>query len=281
MQVVIDHRRSAPKPVAAKPVVSVNGVVIQPAEIAREAQHHPSAEAAAAWQSAAHALVVRELLLQEARRVAIEARPQTDAAGRRETEEEALIRGLIDREVRAPEPDITACRRYYDQNKARFRSAAINEAAHILFAARQDDAAAFARAHDAAEALLAELRVHPERFAALACAHSACPSAAQGGNLGQITAGQATPEFKRMLFALTPGSLCDQPVATRYGVHIVRLDRRIDGRELPFDLVARRIADYLRDSVRRRATAQYLARLAATARIEGVDLATPEAMRVN
>jgi len=72
-----------------------------------------------------------------------------------------------------------------------------------------------------------------------------------------------------------------EPVETRYGLHIVRLDRRIDGRDLPFELVADRIADYLRHSVNRRATAQYIARLVSRAEITGIALAGREAHRVN
>ncbi len=269
--------RELPKPVA----VTVNGVVISRDAIAREVQHHPADKPLAAWQAAARALAVRELLLQEARRLGIAAEPQADAAGRRETEEEALVRGVVEQEVCTPEPDEETCRRYYERNRPRFCSATIYEAAHILFAAPRDDAQAFARAEQAAQTLLAQVRAHPESFADLARAHSACPSGAQGGSLGQITAGQTTPEFERALFALAPGSIADAPVSTRYGVHIVRLDRRIDGQQLPFELVAGRIAAYLRESVMRRATAQYIARLVSGAELTGIELADAQAHRVN
>ena len=129
--------------------------------------------------------------------------------------------------------------------------------------------------------MLAELREQPSRFAELAQAHSRCPSAAQGGNLGQITAGQTTPEFEQALIALSPGQLCEAPVATRYGFHVIRLDRKHGGRMLPFEVVAGRIADYLRESVRRRADAQYVARLVSAARIEGIELAGADALRVH
>ncbi len=125
------------------------------------------------------------------------------------------------------------------------------------------------------------VREYAEQFAALARAHSACPSASQGGNLGQITAGQTTPEFERALLALEPGSIGPEPVATSYGFHIVRLDRKHEGRDLPFELVAVRIAAYLQDCVQRRALAQYVARLASAARIDGIDLAGAEALRVS
>jgi peptidyl-prolyl cis-trans isomerase C len=213
--------------------------------------------------------------------LAITAEPLMDEEGRRETAEEAAVRALVDREVRTPSADAATCRRYYEQNRNQFRSTDVHEAAHILFAASKADAEAYARARASAEAALAVLRVQPERFADLAKANSACSSASQGGNLGQITKGQTTPEFEQALFGLESGSIGPEPVATRYGFHIIRLDRKHDGRDLPFDLVADRIAEYLQESVRRRALAQYIARLGTAARIEGIDLASAEAMRVN
>ena len=81
--------RCAIKPVMAtkQKVVSVNGVVISRAAISRETQNHPASKPIEAWLAAARALVVRELLLQEARRVGIEPMPLQDAEGRRETDD--------------------------------------------------------------------------------------------------------------------------------------------------------------------------------------------------
>jgi peptidyl-prolyl cis-trans isomerase C len=115
----------------------------------------------------------------------------------------------------------------------------------------------------------------------LARSHSACPSAAQGGSLGQIASGQTTPEFEQALEALTPGSISQAPVATRYGLHIIRLDDKIDGADLPFEAVAGRIADYLRENATRKATAQYIARLVSAAEITGITMKGAEAHRVN
>ena len=267
---------------AAKPMaVSVNGVAIARDAIVREMQHHAAAKPIAAWQQAARALVIRELLMQRAGLLDVKPEPVSDADGRRETDDEAVMRALVEREVTVPEPDDETCRRYYERNNARFRSPDIYEASHILFAALPADRAAYELARAEAEAVLTELRGHPERFAELAKAHSRCPSAEQNGNLGQITAGQTTPEFEQALFALEPGQLCEAPVATRYGFHVIRLERKHEGRTLPYELVADRIADYLGESVRRRADAQYIARLVSAARIEGIELAGADALRVH
>jgi peptidyl-prolyl cis-trans isomerase C len=261
--------------------VSVNGVDIPHAAISREAQNHPAPTPIGAWRAAARALVVRELLLQEARRQDLAPAPLTDAEGRRETDEEALIRGLIEREVGVPEADTDACRRYYAQNRRRFRSADLYEASHILIAARRDEPQAYAAARERARALLALLAREPGRFAELASTCSACPSASAGGNLGQLAGGDTSPEFEKALFALTPGETTRAPVETRYGFHVIRLERRIAGTELPFAAVRDRIAGYLEERARRTAIAQYLARLASQADVSGIDLPSAADLRVN
>lgn len=279
MPLIVDHSVKRAEPKAA--IVSVNGIVIARDAIAHEIQNHPAPKPAIAWQAAARALVIRELLLQEAARIGLQARPQTDEAGRRETDEEALLRQLTEMEIVTPEPDETVCRRYYQNNIGRFRTPDLYEASHILISARSDDAEAFAEAGRRAESILAELKLHPELFADLARVHSSCPSGKQGGNLGQLTAGQTTPEFEEALVRLAPGTMTDAPVASRYGFHIVRLERKIEGRVLPYELVAERIASYLKERVRRRATAQYIARLVSRAKITGIEIEGADAHRVN
>jgi len=262
-------------------VVSVNGVTIRHDEISREAQNHPAPTPIAAWTAAARALAVRELLLQEARRIGLEAQPLTDGEGRTETADEASIRAVVEREVSTPNPDEATCRRYYEQNLRRIRSADLYEAAHILIAARPEDRVAYAAARVEAEALLAALRNAPHQFSEFARAHSACPSKGVGGNLGQLSPGDTTPEFDSALSAMAPGETSAAPVASRFGHHIIRLDRKIEGRQLPFEQVRDRVAGYLADRVSRQATAQYLARLASQARIEGTALPTAADHRVH
>lgn len=258
--------------------VSVNGVVIANGAIAREVQNHRGASPAEAWQAATRALVVRELLAQRAGELALVATPRL-ADGLRETGEEALIRGLLEAEIRIPTADEATCRHYYDAHAARFRAPDLFEPLHILFRAARADAPAYAQAVSRAEIVLAEVRAAPERFESLAMALSQCPSASQGGRLGQVVRGETTPEFERALFALKPGEIASEPVRTRYGAHILKLERRVAGEILPFAQVRTRIARYLEDNVARRAAAQYVSRLAGQARITGFAMAgTPTAL---
>ena len=111
--------------------------------------------------------------------------------------------------------------------------------------------------------------------------HSACPSKAVGGNLGQLSPGDTAPEFDAALRAMGPGDITTEPVASRFGHHVIRLDRRIEGGQLPFEPVQERIADYLVDRARHTAIAQFVARLNARAEITGVDLPTTADLRVS
>ena len=85
--------------------VSVNGVAISEAQIMAEAQQHPADSPGHALQAAARALVVRELLLQHARAQNYAAEPAVLDNGSIETEDDALIRHLIETEVNAPASD--------------------------------------------------------------------------------------------------------------------------------------------------------------------------------
>lgn len=263
---------------AKQKAVSVNGVAIARAAISRETQNHPASKPIEAWLAAARALVVRELLLQEARRVGIEPAPLQDAEGRRETDDEALVRALVAREVVTPQADGSACERYYQMNRQRFRSADLCEVRHILLAAAPKDARARTEARQRADAIIAALRNDPSLFSAMAEAESACPSGKTDGNLGQISPGQTVPEFEQALKSMPVGEVATTPIETRYGFHVVWLDRRIAGCEMPLDLVRDRIAAWLDEKVRRVAIRQYIAILAGRAEITGIaldDSATP------
>lgn len=257
-------------------LVSVAGRVIPPEEIALEAQNHPAETPEAAWQAAAEALVIRRLLLDEADRLGIEAAMMTDAKGRQLTDDDARIEILLEQEVRVPKADEATARRFYKQHEDRFTSPAIVEAEHILFAASPDDSFAYGLAKGDARSAIRRLQADPSCFADLARENSACTSRDNGGNLGQIGPGQTVEPFEKALFGLAEGELCPEPVGTRFGVHVIRAGRRVDGQMIPFEAVQNKIADYLEEASFRRATAQYLAILASRSQIEGAALVTAD-----
>ena len=246
-------------------MIRVNDRCIEEDEILREMQYHPAGDVAAARHAAAQWLVIRALLLDRARALGIDEADEADA-----------VQAVIEREVDIPAPDEAECRRYYDNNTAQFASPDLVEAAHILLPAAPDDEAGRAGAEARAGELIDILTRSPERFGELARAHSACDSRQNDGRLGQVARGDTVPEMETFLFNLEDGQLSPVPVKTRYGVHVVRVDKRVPGRSLPYEAVAGKVADYLKDASWRRAFRQYVQLLAGDARISGFDIAAVE-----
>ena len=248
------------------PRIRVNGVLIEPAALALELQYHPASEQSEAMFLAAQALVIRELLQQRGRELGIEPVP---VAG--ETVDEASVRALIEHEVVVPEADEAACEHFYQSNLARFVSAPLLAARHILLECAPDDIEERISRREQAQALISQLQADPQRFAELAMAHSACPSKAQGGSLGQLSKGQTVPEFEKQLFR-QPQGLVTQPLESRYGFHVVYVDQRIEGVQLPYETVAQDIRRELYQRVWQKAVAQYLQTLVGAADIQGIQL---------
>jgi len=252
--------------------VLVNGIEIDPDAIAREIQHHPAPDAETAWREAARALAVRELLLQEAQRLGLDAEPEADDGGLDEAAEDASIQALLEREVQPERAGPDECRRYYDSNVDRFRTPELFEAAHILIEPDGSEEAAWSLAETRALALAAKLGNDPARFAAAAREQSSCASAQQDGSLGQIRRGELVPVVQAAIEALDEGTTARVPVRSHHGWHIVRLQRRISGRILPFEVVRERIADMLEARSWTVCSARYVAGLAERGNVVGVSI---------
>lgn len=250
--------------------ISVNGVPVEEADVLNEAQQHPASNPGEALRQAAHALVIRELLLQEAKRLNIIAAPQTGANNTVETDNDALIRQLIDREVDTPLSDEAVRRRYYEMQKHRFKSETIYEARHILLACHNDKELETNR--KLAQSLISRLSGNPQDFRKLAKEYSACPSKNEGGNLGQLTEGSTVPEFETVLHKMNAGQIWPEPVESRFGLHVIYLVNIIPGEVLPFDYVEDKIGAWLEASSWSKAVSQYIRILAGQAEITGIDL---------
>jgi len=94
----------------------VNKTEISDDEVFKEMQFHPAPSREAARDEAAKALLVRELLRQEALKKGFLTEEDTEEAF------DAGIMKLIQEEVTAPEATAEVCRHYYDHNIERFRA---------------------------------------------------------------------------------------------------------------------------------------------------------------
>lgn len=198
------------------------------------------------------------------------------AEGAPENEADAAIERLLEHEVRVPEPGEAECRRFYDAHPALFTAGELAAVRHILFQVTPGTPVGALRAK--AEQVLSELLRAPERFETLARECSNCSSAQHGGNLGQLQRGDTMPEFEAVVFAGTWTGVHAQLVKTRFGFHIVAVDRRAAGRCPPFEAVRDQVAERLRSAALKRALAQYVRVLAGRADVRGANLrgvATP------
>lgn len=259
--------------------IVVDGVEIPEALIASEAQHHPAPTAKAAREAAARGLAARALLLARARELGLSPVPERDEDGREETSDEALIRAVLSHEVDVEPADSAACRRFYDTHQDRFRAPDLYDAAHILFAPKPAVEDTHFAIHDArlrAEEALKHLAREPEAFSAIAHDMSDCPTGKSGGFLGQMQTGDLDRTVEGALSTLGEGEISPTPVRSRYGWHILRLDRRLRGAVLPFAHVEDSIRLHLDSRAWMRAAGHYARRLAESARDQGIVISLTE-----
>lgn len=256
------------------PDLVVNGETVPHGVVAAEVQNHaaPKGKPGIAWRKAAKAVAVRTLLLQEARRRGLCADPAEIAPGRFETDEEALIRQLLDEAVAVERPAGAAIRAEWARDPARFRAPPLWEVSHILVACDPRDAAGKAAAHARAADLAGQARRNPRAFAALATEHSDCGSRKSGGALGQLGPGDTVPEFEAALRTLSEGEITAEPVLTRHGWHVIRMDALAEGAVLPFDSVRDKIACAMEKAAWVRAARSFVDELVGAAEISGADL---------
>lgn len=245
-------------------MIRVNNTTFDEDTIMGEMQYHAGKDQREAMIKASESLIIVELFRQRARDLGIQNLTNED-----------FVDELISQEVSIPQATEADCQQYYQQNLDKFCTTPLLAVKHILLAADPENEMDRIEATDKAKLLIRQLQQDESIFAGLAEAHSACPSAKTGGQLGQITRGQTVPEFERQLFSCEPG-LVLQPMESRYGIHVVMIDHRVAGRQLTFEMAEERIRDYLNEKVRRKAIAQYIDRLIADADIEGFDFSVSD-----
>jgi peptidyl-prolyl cis-trans isomerase C len=256
------------------PDLIVNGERVEHTLIAAETQNHeaPQGKPGIAWRKAVNAIAIRTLLLQEARSRGIEADQQEVSAGRFETDEEALIREVLDQGVDVEAPQEAAIRTEWLKDQTRFRSPPLWEVSHILCACDPRDAKAREEALVRARDILAGVLKEPKSFARVASQVSECGSKSSGGALGPLGLGDTVPEFEAALRGLEAGTITSEPVVTRYGVHVIRMDAVAEGQILPFEAVRDKIGEAMEKAAWAKGARAFVDGLVEAAEITGADL---------
>lgn len=258
---------------ALYPDVVVNGELVPHTLVAAETQNQeaPKGKPGIAWRKAANAIAIRTLLLQEARSRAIKAEPKEVGSGRFETQEEAQIRELLEVAIETAPPDEADIRVEWEKAPDRFRAPPLWEVSHILFACDPRNEKGREKALARAQAMATVLTRDPKMFATMAARESECGSKSSGGALGQLGPGDTVPEFEAILRDLPEQEITPQPVLTRHGYHLIRLDALAQGQVLPFETVRGKIAEAMEKAVWAEQARNFVDQLVKATKIEGAD----------
>lgn len=168
-----------------------------------------------------------------------------DAVDQKLDQEEGFIkileeakRGLLQRysanklfdSIEIKEEEIKA---FYDENKAKFKTAEQINAKHILVKEEEE-----------ANKIKTEIEAG-KTFEEAAKEYSTCPSKERGGDLGQFSKGQMVPEFEDAAFAAEIGALVG-PVKTQFGYHLILVDKKLPEKINAFDEVEEAIKKQLK-----------------------------------
>jgi peptidyl-prolyl cis-trans isomerase C len=123
---------------------------------------------------------------------------------------------------------------------------------------------------DEAKAVLKRIK-GGEDFAKVAGETSKDPGA-KGGDLGWFTKDKMVTEFADAAAKLEPGQVSD-PVKSQFGWHIIRLDEKRPKVFPPLDQIRSQVERY----VAQKATAEFVAKLRESAKIERTDAPAPDA----
>jgi peptidyl-prolyl cis-trans isomerase C len=127
-----------------------------------------------------------------------------EASLRQAVERDLVVDAVLDRvAARAAVVSETEVEIFWFMHKERFRRAETRTMRHILITI--NDALAGSERHVALEKITAirqRLQKEPQRFAEQALKHSECPTAMNGGLLGNVPRGQLYPQLESAAFAL-------------------------------------------------------------------------------
>ncbi|EGV16292.1 peptidylprolyl isomerase [Thiocapsa marina] len=157
-----------------------------------------------------------------------------------------LIDAFIENEV-ASKIEITDAqlKAFYDENADAFKKPESIRASHILIGVDSNATPEEKeKAKQKAEGLLKQVQ-SGEDFAELAKTESTCPSAPQGGDLGEFGRGQMVAPFEEAAFSLEPGDV-SEVVETQFGYHIIKSTGKNAAGAVPFEDMKAQIEKQLR-----------------------------------
>lgn len=198
-----------------KTLAEVNGDVITTEDFKHEVENlppylKPMADTAEGKKEMLDTMVVRDLILQQARKDGIDKSPEVAAKLedlKKRVVVEAYLKKKVEEQAGLSDADL---QKFYDANKDKFKTGEQIRASHILVKSEKE-----------AQDILGQLK-KGGNFEELAKKYSTDAVGAKGGDLGWFSKGSMIPAFEKVAFGLKEGELSGI-VTTQYGYHIIKL----------------------------------------------------------
>lgn len=178
---------------------------------------------------------------------------------------ELLFDSVIQR-VGANGPDVNDIdvRLFYEMHRDRFETPEKRVVRHILITINPDypentPTEALARMKELAE----KLGGRSNRFQQFAKRHSECPTAMDGGNLGEVQRGQLYSELDNILFTLQENEI-SPIIESQMGFHLLLCEKIKPAKSIPLSKVASRIRETLQERHRRNCQKHWISNLKKT-----------------
>ncbi|MBI4698634.1 MAG: peptidylprolyl isomerase [Nitrospirae bacterium] len=201
-------------------------------------------------------IIKKELIYQDAKKKGMD----RDDKFKKDLEEfkiMTMIKMTLDKEIEEKaKVDPKEAKDFYDKHQDQFILGLQVSARHILVETESE-----------AQSIIKRLR-QGENFAKLAEKFSKDKGTAKnGGDLGFFERGRMVPEFEKVAFSMKPGEISN-PVASRFGFHVIEVTDRKEGRSGSFDEVKEGIAKQLMMEKQRTLFDTYIEGLKKTYKIE-------------
>jgi nitrogen fixation protein NifM len=170
------------------------------------------------------------------------------AALEREIKVEAILERVGTRAEIVSDTDIDL---YYQYHPEQFRRPETRLARHILITINEtipENTREAARKR--MDEIAARLAKEPQRFEEQALKHSECPTALEGGKLGDLPRGKLFPELDKALFELKAGELSGV-LESELGFHLLRCDAITEAGVLGYDQAKQHIRKLLEQKRKR------------------------------
>ena len=216
-----------------KVMAEVNGGTITTGDYDRELKNLPEylkamADTPQGRKEMLDTMVIRELILQQAAKDGLDKGPEIEEKLqdlKKRLIVESFLKKKVEAESKVSDEDL---KKFYDQNKEKFKTGEQLRASHILVKTEKE-----------AKDILAKLKAGGN-FEELAKKNSVDSSSAKGGDLGWFGKGSMVPAFEKAALALKEGQISDV-VKSDFGYHIIKLTGKRPAGIRPFEEVKEQI----------------------------------------